>query len=137
MHSHNEVAIKVERCDTKKLTLKLEVIALKKLQKSKHVVRYFSSGRENDFNYLILERLGDNLATVRKHQMNGKFSMCTCVKLGIQIIDSLESIHNLGYIHRDVKPSNFCMGRTQANANKIFLIDFNVLRLYFKTKNGL
>ncbi len=53
-----------------------------------------------------MERLGENLADLRKRtpRYNGSFSMSTTLRLGIQMIDSLEGVHKLGYIHRDVKP---------------------------------
>jgi hypothetical protein len=45
----------------KKMVLKLEVIALKKLQSCQYVVRYIHSGRHDDFNFLVMELLGQNL----------------------------------------------------------------------------
>ena len=36
--------------------------------------------------------------------------MTTTLKLGIQMIKGIESVHESGYLHRDVKPSNFAMG---------------------------
>ncbi|KAL0482617.1 tau-tubulin kinase [Acrasis kona] len=108
LHSSEDVAIKVEKLDNKKMVLKLEVIALKKLQGCPYVVRYLHSGRQDDFNFLVMERLGENLADLRKRtpRYNGSFSMNTTVRLGIQMIESLEGVHKLGYIHRDVKPVN-------------------------------
>jgi tau tubulin kinase len=102
-----EVAIKVERLDSKKMVLRLEVICLKKLQDCPYVVRYIHSGRQDNYNYLVMEKLGDNLADIRKRMPKGVFSMATTIKLGVQMIDALEGTHNLGYIHRDVKPVNY------------------------------
>lgn len=51
-----------------------------------------------------MERLGENLAELRKQRPNGTFSLCTSLRLGIQMIEALEGIHKLGFIHRDVKP---------------------------------
>ncbi|GAM25609.1 hypothetical protein SAMD00019534_087840 [Acytostelium subglobosum LB1] len=99
------VAIKVEKIDTKKQVLKLEVAVLKKLQACPYVCRFITCGRHNDYNYMVMELLGDNLSELRRRQSDGKFSMTTTLKLGIQMIQSLEAVHNLGYLHRDVKPS--------------------------------
>jgi len=77
-----------------------------------------------------MERLQDNLADLRKRTKTGKFSMATTLKLGIQMIDALEGTHKLGYIHRDVKPSNFVSGRSKNTKGRIFLIDFGLARKY-------
>jgi len=61
--------------------------------------------------------------------------MSTTIKIGIQMINSLEGTHQLGYIHRDVKPSNFVTGRKKETKNKIYLIDFGLARKY-KLPNG-
>jgi tau tubulin kinase len=128
LYSGDDVAIKVEKLDTKKMVLKLEVIALKKLQSCPYVVRYIHSGRQDDFNFLVMERLGENLADIRKRTPRGCFSLCTTLKLGIQMIDALEGVHKLGYIHRDIKPSNFVVGRVKKDT--IYLIDFGLARKY-------
>jgi len=130
INTNDEVAIKVERLDNKKCVLRLEVIALKKVQECPYIVRYIHSGRQDNFNFLVMERLQDNLADLRKRTKTGKFSMATTLKLGIQMIDALEGTHKLGYIHRDVKPSNFVSGRSKNTKGRIFLIDFGLARKY-------
>lgn len=125
----DEVAIKCEKAESSKLFLKLETFALRKLQSSPHVVRFVSSGRQENFNFLIMERLGENIAVLRKRAQGQRFSMSTTLKTCIQMIDCIESIHELGYIHRDIKPSNFCIG-TKQKSGRIFLIDFNLARRY-------
>ena len=67
LQTNKDVAIKVEKLDNKKMILKLEVIALKRVQTCPFVVRYIYSGRQDDFNFLVMERLGDNLAELKKH----------------------------------------------------------------------
>jgi casein kinase 1 len=39
------------------------------------------------------------------------------------MIETLEYIHSRGYIHRDMKPDNFLVGRGK-NSGRIFLIDY-------------
>mmetsp|Transcript_10419 Transcript_10419/g.38693 ORF Transcript_10419/g.38693 Transcript_10419/m.38693 type:complete len:419 (+) Transcript_10419:491-1747(+) len=129
LHTNQDVAIKVESLQQKKMVLKLEVIALKKLQPCSYVVRYIHSGRENDYNFLVMERLGANLAELRKKMPGQKFSMCTSLRLVIQMIEGLEGIHKLSHVHRDVKPSNFVVGR-HSRKNYIYVIDFGLARKY-------
>ncbi|KAL0477699.1 serine/threonine-protein kinase, partial [Acrasis kona] len=145
LHTSEDLAVKVERLDDKKMVLKQEVIVIKQLQcmnmikyfnntyeACHNVIRYVHSGRQEHFNFLIMERLGDNLAELRKQCPGQVFSMCTSLRLGIQMIEALEGIHKLGFIHRDVKPSNFVMGpkNNTKKRNKAFLIDFGLARKF-------
>ncbi|KYR01840.1 putative protein serine/threonine kinase [Tieghemostelium lacteum] len=125
-----QIAIKVEKVDTKKQVLRLEVAVLKKLQACPYVCRFITCGRHNDYNYMVMELLGDNLSELRRRQADGKFTMGTTLKLGIQMIQSLQAVHDLGYLHRDVKPSNFAIGLGQNKRNITYLIDFGLARRY-------
>jgi len=124
------IAIKVERLDAKKPVLRLEIAVLKKLQSTPHVCRFITCGRHNDFNFMIMELLGENLSDLRRRQVDGKFSMGTTLKLGIQMIQSLEAVHDLGYIHRDIKPSNFAIGLGPSKRSTTYLIDFGLARRF-------
>lgn len=132
--TREEVAVKVERSDSKKMVLKLEVVALKRLQACPYVVRYIHSGRQDDFNFLIMELLGENLAELRKRVPRERFSLSSTVRLGLQMLESLHGVHELGFLHRDIKPSNFVMGRPP-NHRRCLIIDFGLARKY-KMSNG-
>jgi tau tubulin kinase len=130
-----DVAIKCELIDNKKMVLRLEVMALKCLQSCPHVVRYITSGRHNNtINYLVMERLGKNLADVRKETAQGEFDFVTSIRLAINMQQAIEGVHELGYIHRDIKPSNFVMGKGE-NHRRCYLIDFGLARKY-RTDTG-
>lgn len=41
----------------------------------------------------------------------GTFSISTTLRLGRQILEAIESIHSVGFLHRDIKPvSSGCRG---------------------------
>jgi tau tubulin kinase len=42
------------------------------------------------------------------------------------MLEALEELHSLGWLHRDVKPSNFCLGR--GVAHQLFVLDFGLAR---------
>ncbi|KAK5965547.1 CK1/TTBKL protein kinase [Trichostrongylus colubriformis] len=47
--------------------------------------------------------------------------------------DTLKVLHDMEYLHRDVKPGNMCVGLTQATIRRIYLLDFGLAR-HFKEK---
>lgn len=128
-----EVCIKVEQ--ESKNVLRLEVLALKKVQSCPQVVRYIASGRFMDANYLVMERLGPNLVELRRMSSRGIFSIYTMLKVGVSCLRAIKGVHELGLIHRDIKPSNFVVGTTGAAIRECYLIDFGLARR-FRRSNG-
>jgi len=124
-----QVAVKFERVDSRKQVLKLEMAVLKKLQACPHVCRFVHCGRHTEYNYLVMELLSENISELRKRQPEGKFSLSTALRLGMQMLKAIEAVHELGYLHRDIKPSNFAMGLNSRH-RKCFLIDFGLARRY-------
>eukprot|EP00002_Diphylleia_rotans_P004411 TRINITY_DN13243_c0_g1_i1.p1 TRINITY_DN13243_c0_g1~~TRINITY_DN13243_c0_g1_i1.p1 ORF type:complete len:525 (-),score=105.42 TRINITY_DN13243_c0_g1_i1:292-1866(-) len=129
-------AIKVEFNDAEKHALKQEVTILKKLQDCPHVCKYIYSGRTDEFTFLVMTLLGDNLAELRKNAMDTRFSNSTTARIALQAIIALESIHAKGYIHRDVKPSNMAMGLDE-NSRVCYIIDFGLARRFISPEGEL
>ena len=48
-----------------------------------------------------------------------------------QMIARIEYIHNRHFIHRDIKPDNFCIGLNKTS-HKIFLLDFGLAKRYIQ-----
>lgn len=129
------VALKVESAQQPKQVLKMEVAVLKKLQGKDHVCRFIGCGRNEKFNYVVMQLQGRNLADLRRSQPRGTFTMSTTLRLGKQILQSIEAIHSVGFLHRDIKPSNFAMGRLPSTFRKCYMLDFGLARQYTNT-NG-
>ncbi|XP_015369788.1 PREDICTED: uncharacterized protein LOC107165871 isoform X2 [Diuraphis noxia] len=129
------IALKVESARQPKQVLKMEVAVLKKLQGKEHVCRFIGCGRNERFNYVVMQLQGKNLAELRRAQPRGAFSLSTTLRLGLQILKAIESIHEVGFLHRDIKPSNFAIGRLYQNSRCVFMLDYGLAR-QFTTANG-
>lgn len=85
-------------------------------------------GKEKAYNFLAMELLGPNIEDLYK-SCGDKFSI-TCVRLmAVQMITRLESLHKHNFIHRDVKPENFLIGRHD-KASTIYLCDMGLCKKY-------
>ncbi|KAM6914964.1 LOW QUALITY PROTEIN: tau-tubulin kinase 2b [Xenentodon cancila] len=123
-------ALKVESAQQPKQVLKMEVAVLKKLQGKDHVCRFVGCGRNDRFNYVVMELQGRNLADLRRTMTRGTFSVSTTLRLGKQILEAIESIHSVGFLHRDIKPSNFAMGRLASTCRCCYMLDFGLARQF-------
>ncbi|XP_049990385.1 tau-tubulin kinase 2 isoform X2 [Alexandromys fortis] len=110
MLTRENVALKVESAQQPKQVLKMEVAVLKKLQGKDHVCRFIGCGRNDRFNYVVMQLQGRNLADLRRSQSRGTFTISTTLRLGKQILESIESIHSVGFLHRDIKPPRAVAG---------------------------
>lgn len=46
------------------------------------------------------------------------------------MLDSIERLHDHGYVHRDIKPTNFVMGKNDTR-NQVFMVDFGLAKEHF------
>ncbi|XP_009291538.1 tau-tubulin kinase 2 isoform X2 [Danio rerio] len=128
--TRTSVALKAESAQQPKQVLKMEVAVLKKLQGKDHVCRFVGCGRNDRFNYVVMELQGRNLADLRRSMNRGTFTVSTTLRLGLQILEAIESIHSVGFLHRDIKPSNFAMGRFPSTCRTCYMLDFGLARQF-------
>ncbi|CAL2040978.1 unnamed protein product [Caenorhabditis brenneri] len=132
--STGKYAMKVESCAEEIQVLKLEVSVLTELSKrgNRHFCRIEDKGRfKNNFNYVVMTLVGKSLEDLKKGGTGGHMSMGCSIGIGIQALEALEDLHAIGYLHRDVKPGNYTIGRPELNEiRKVYILDFGMCRKY-------
>ena len=75
-----------------------------------------------------MSALGPDLQTLMRETPGKRFSPPTCYKLVTQLIERLRSLHELGYVHNDIKLQNVVIG--QLDTDQVYLIDFGLATRY-------
>lgn len=90
-----------------------------------HILTLFDAGREEEWDYLILEYVpGQNLHQYRQAE-NGRLSLTTTLTITQQLLQALAYAHKQGLIHRDIKPENVMMDEN----GRVKLADFGLALL--------
>ncbi|MDQ1499078.1 MAG: hypothetical protein QOI86_2418, partial [Actinomycetota bacterium] len=83
-----------------------------------------TSGYEGPFFYLVQRRLEG--VTLRARLDQGPLSLAATLEVAVELLGALQTVHDLGVLHRDVKPANVMM---QAGPiERAHLIDFGLAR---------
>ncbi|VDL69997.1 unnamed protein product [Nippostrongylus brasiliensis] len=79
------------------------------------------SGRVADLPFIVMNLLDRNLLKLR--EQIGALKPASVFYIGMESLSALAFLHSLKYVHRDVKPTNFCVGAAAAMA-RVFMIDY-------------
>jgi casein kinase 1 len=91
-------------------------------------------GVEGDYNVLVMDLLGPSLSELLDY-CHGRFSLKTVLMLADQMICRLEFVHTCGFLHRDLKPDNFAMGRGRLS-HHLYLLDFGLAKRFADVKHN-
>ena len=131
LESGKFAAVKLEQ-SSKDNQLENEARVLQDLNNTYGFPKYYGSKFTKDYCYLAMELLGpsinDKFVECRK-----RFSLKTVTKLAKSMLLRVKSLHENGYIHRDLKPQQFLLG-PQKDSDSVFLVDFGLSKRY-KTKD--
>ncbi|CAI5445653.1 unnamed protein product [Caenorhabditis angaria] len=126
------MAVKTEKFSTGMLPMEIKVLLSTMREKCKHFCRIHDYGTiRREYNYMIISLLGRDLYRLRSEMPTRSFSISTTTKIALETLESIEELHSVGYLSRDVKPSNFAPGLRDFKEHKtIFMFDFGLAKKY-------
>ncbi|XP_063242498.1 serine/threonine-protein kinase VRK1-like [Bacillus rossius redtenbacheri] len=97
---------------------------------SPYVASGSHSHRGKLYRFLVLERFGSDLGKLFKSS-GQRFHLKTALYIALQILDTLEYIHDKGYCHADIKDSNILLGRRRGTEHRVFLLDYGLASVLY------
>ena len=132
---NEEVAIKLEPIKTKHPQLFYESKLYMALQGGIGIPKIYWCGSQGNYNILIMDLLGPSLEDLFNY-CKRKFTLLTSLMIIDQMLSRIEFIHSRNFIHRDVKPDNFLIGRGNKKF-QIYAIDFGLAKKFRDSKSGM
>ncbi|KAF8361759.1 hypothetical protein PRIPAC_88682 [Pristionchus pacificus] len=97
--------------------------------RKKHFIQMVDKGQTDLFKFIVMEIVSHSLEDIRKYMLSGKLTWQTAIKVASQTLTAISDLHSVGYIHRDIKPHNFAIGRPPMHS-QIYMLDFGIARRY-------
>ncbi|XP_055533671.1 nucleosomal histone kinase 1 [Wyeomyia smithii] len=79
--------------------------------------------------FLVMPRYSSDIWSIFLRNEK-RFPLHTVYRIGLQMLDVLEYIHNCTYVHADLKGANILLGFGKAAKQKLFLVDFGLASHY-------
>lgn len=111
--------------------LKLDHSVLTTLGNQTGFPTLFDAGRTDNFKYVIMQLVGPDLSTLLEFAPQNRFSQSTIYKIALQTLDRLRTLHDAGWLNRDVKAQNFAVGLGE-ESSIVYMLDFGLTRRYLE-----
>ena len=140
-----EVAVKIINSETSSETIKKEINFSRQLQNEIGFPIIYYTGAYDKKNIIVESLLGPSLDKLFKY-CGRIFPLKTVCLIGKEMVKRLESMHEKGLLHRDLKPNNLTWGNYNSSynyfqnntnndkldINTIYLIDFGLSCSYYE-----
>ncbi|GMR32018.1 hypothetical protein PMAYCL1PPCAC_02213, partial [Pristionchus mayeri] len=117
--------------------LQIETVTLEDLNTDKNkrdcFVKLIDKGTTPKFRFIVMELLSYSVHFILKEIHAIHLSDYSATYLMKETLNAVTTLHELGYIHRDVKPHNFAVG-LGLNERRIYIIDFGISRKFLDEK---
>ena len=127
-------AIKNESTSAERKTLEFEYKILKRIQGSHYFPKFFEHGETNSVSYVIMELIGPSISSIIKNLPEKKLSISTGLRTSRHVLRAIKAFHNLGFLHRDIKPGNVLV--RLSHSPPLCLVDFGLARIFRDQKTG-
>jgi serine/threonine protein kinase len=117
-----EVAVKIINSETSIETIRREINYTKQLQGINGFPTIYYTGIHDNKNIIVESLLGPSLDKLFKY-CERIFPLKTVCLIGKEMVKRLESMHEKGLLHRDLKPNNLTWGNYNSSYNNIFIND--------------
>jgi casein kinase 1 len=107
----------------------------KYLKGGEGIPKIFWVGVEGDYNVMVMELLGKSLEDLLNPHRR-IFSIKTVLMLADAMISRVENFHFMHFLHRDIKPDNFLVGRGRRE-NQVYIIDFGLAKRFRDPKTKI
>lgn len=129
--SEGLVAIKLQNADFDSSVMKWESMVMLDLSSISTIPKFNYYGHEHGRDYMVMELLtGEDMSSLRDRCRlsipSRLFPVEVASLLTRQMVKCLQAMHEKGYVHRDVKPSNFV--RRSKCCTDFCIIDFGLAK---------
>jgi len=95
--------------------------------------RLYDYGEEGELLFMVLELVpGPSLRQVLRKE--GRLDPVRAVNIAIQVADALEEAHEIGLVHRDIKPPNILLAPKPGGGELAKVLDFGVAKVLDATE---
>jgi serine/threonine protein kinase len=100
-------AMKIEFVTSGPSSLPIEVRILQNIQGSLYFPHLIEAGSLDALRWEVLELLGPSVSVTRRALPQRKYTAYSVLRLALEMLKTIWALHKKGFVHRDVKPSNF------------------------------
>jgi len=122
VHEQNRLLVAIKRMlhrtslEERELRLFEREIAVQSGVRHPNLARLLDHGRDCGCSYLVVEYLaGGDASRLVRDVFGGPLPIPLAIRIGLEVLDGVETLHRDGIVHRDLKPQNIVLTRKIEN----------------------